>query len=236
MGYREDRRDGQRSQGGKDDTINRQTPPIDQSHTHTHTTPSPLLPPKNRAASFKHNNKTICTTTMSYSIYSCQHTHTHPTPHTGTPTKKKKKEKKNAPQNHPLPPPPLRTRAVPNTAKKKKERKKPTCIIGMDTVYTAPPARLLYISHVGVAATTPGPGVHAGFAGAAGALAAPPLGAASTSLATTRPPGPVPARADRSMPLAPASFLASPDATTRPSDAAADPPGGWGGRRGGHGG
>lgn len=82
------------------------------------------------------------------------------------------------------------------------------------------------MSHVGVAATTPGPGVHEGFAAAAAGVepAAPPLGAASTSLATTRPPGPVPARAERSMPLAPASFFANPDATTRPPDAAADDP------------
>lgn len=80
-------------------------------------------------------------------------------------------------------------------------------------------------AHVGVAATTPGPGVHDGFAGAA--AAAPPLAPASTSLATTRPPGPVPARADKSMPFAPAVFLANPEATTRPpSDDAAAPPGG----------
>lgn len=88
-------------------------------------------------------------------------------------------------------------------------------------------------AHVGVAATTPGAGVHDDSAGAeAGGDPAPPLGAVATSLETTRPPGPVPARADRSMPITPASFLASPEATTRPPELAEDPPkdmirGGW---------
>lgn len=87
-------------------------------------------------------------------------------------------------------------------------------------------------AYVGVAATTPGPGVHAGFAGAAAAAAPPALAPASTSRATTRPPGPVPERADRSMPWAPAFFFARPEATTRPSDEAAGvlaPPGREGG-------
>ena len=89
-----------------------------------------------------------------------------------------------------------------------------------DGCATYSPTKKKQAAHVGVAATTPGPGVHDGFAGAAAAT--PPFAPASTSLATTRPPGPVPARADRSIPLAPAFFLASPEATTRPPSDAGD--------------
>mmetsp|Transcript_31448 Transcript_31448/g.66596 ORF Transcript_31448/g.66596 Transcript_31448/m.66596 type:complete len:479 (-) Transcript_31448:764-2200(-) len=74
----------------------------------------------------------------------------------------------------------------------------------------------------GVAATTPGAGVHLGLEGAAAFLAgAPPEAAFWTSPAVMRPPGPVPATVLISTPISVAIFLASGEATTRPPAEAA---------------